>query len=93
MAVKWTKTALANLVAIVEYIEQDNPERARSFAQEIRKKTLSLEEFPALGRPGRILGTRELVVHENYIVPYRVRANNVEILRVRHVATRWPSRI
>lgn len=41
MAVKWTKTALANLVAIVEYIEQDNPERAKSFALEIQSKTNS----------------------------------------------------
>jgi toxin ParE1/3/4 len=90
MAVKWTKTALANLVAIVEYIEKDNAERANAFVQEIRAKTNSLAEFPCMGRPGRVIGTRELVIHPNYIVPYRIRGDDVEILRVRHVARQWP---
>lgn len=92
MAVKWTKTALANLVAIVEYIERDNAERATSFALEIQAKTNSLAEFPGMGRPGRVIGTRELVVHPNYIIPYRVRGDAVEILRVQHAARRWPKR-
>ena len=90
MAVKWTKRALANLVAIIEYIEKDNPERAKSFALEIQVKTNSLAEFPGIGRPGRVMGTRELVIHPNYVIPYRVRAGIVEILRVQHVARRWP---
>jgi toxin ParE1/3/4 len=90
MAVKWTKTALANLVAIVEYIEKDNAERAKSFALEIQKKTNNLAEFPSMGRPGRVFGTRELVIHPNYIIPYRMRGDDVEILRVQHVARRWP---
>lgn len=93
MAVKWTKTALANLVAIVEHIEQDNPERARSFALEIKSKANSLAEFPNIGRPGRVVGTRELVIHPNYIIPYRVRGKVVEILRVQQVARRWPKRL
>lgn len=90
MTVRWSKTALSNLAGIVEYIERDNFERAKSFAQEIREKTKVLEEFPGMGRPGRVLGTRELVVHENYIIPYRVRGGVVELLRVHHVAKRFP---
>lgn len=90
MAIKWTKTALANLVAIVEYIEKDNAERAKSFALEIQAKTSSLAEFPGMGRAGRVIGTRELVVHPNYIIPYRMRGDAVEILRVQHAARRWP---
>lgn len=93
MVVKWTKIALANLAAIVQYIERDNPERAHSFAQEIRTKTNALVEFPGMGRPGRVMGTRELVVHENYILPYRVRGGVVVIVRVHHVAQRWPNRL
>ncbi|MPQ55899.1 type II toxin-antitoxin system RelE/ParE family toxin [Duganella sp. FT27W] len=92
-AVRWTRTALANLVAIVEYIEQDSPERAKSFASEIRAQTNKLADFPELGRPGRVPGTRELVVHPHYIIPYRVRGNTIEILRVQHVARRWPRRL
>lgn len=90
MAVKWTKTALANLAAIVEYIAKDNSERAKSFVLEIQAKINSLAEFPGMGRPGRVIGTRELVIHPSYIIPYRMRGDVVEILRVQHVARRWP---
>ena len=45
------------------------------------------------GRPGRVLGTRELVIQGlPYIIPYRVRDNHVEILRVLHTARRWPGK-
>lgn len=93
MAVKWTKTALANLVAIAEHIGKDNTERAKSFVLEIRTKTDNLVDFPSIGRPGRVIGTRELVIHPNYIIPYRVRGDVVEILRVQHVAQRWPQHL
>jgi toxin ParE1/3/4 len=93
MAIRWTATALANLAAIVERIERDNPQRAKSFALEIRKKTEQLIEFPCMGRPGRVRGTRELVIHPNYIIPYRLCGAVVEILRVQHVARRWPRRL
>ena len=90
MDIRWTRTALANLEAIAEHIARDNPVRATSFVGEIRTKTERLAEFPALGRPGRVPGTRELVVHENYVVPYRVKDDMVQILRVHHVARLWP---
>ena len=90
MAVKWTKTALAKLSAIAEYIERDNPDRARTFVFDILAKTNNLIQFPGMGRPGRVLGTRELVIHSNYIIPYRVRGDVVEVLRVQHVARHWP---
>ena len=82
-----------NLVAIVSHIEKDNAERAKSFALEIQAKTNSLAKFPGIGRAGRVRGTRELVIHPNYIIPYRVRSNVVEILRIQHVARRWPKRL
>lgn len=91
MAVRWTKRALAALVAITAHIERDSPMRAKTFVQEIRHKTEMLANFPAIGRPGRVSGTRELVVHENYIVPYRVRGEHVDVITVQHVAKRWPA--
>ncbi len=42
--------------------------------------------FPNVGRAGRVLGTRELVVRKNYLLVYRMRAQKVEILNVYHVA-------
>lgn len=90
MTVKWTKTALKNLGLIADYIAQDKSIRAKTFVREIRGKTNLLADFPGMGRPGRIIGTRELVVHKNYIVVYRVRDGQVEIIRIYHVAKLWP---
>ena len=49
-----------------------------------------MTQFPAIGRPDRVPGTRELVVHENYVLPYRVKDDIVQIIRVHHVARLWP---
>ncbi len=52
-----------------------------------------LADFPAMGRPGRVGGTRELVVPGTpYIIPYRVRKEKIEVLRVFHAARKWPKR-
>ena len=86
MEIRWTRKALENLDQIAAYIAQDNPLRASSFIGEIRAKTELLAAFPGLGRPGRVPGTRELVVHENYLVHYRVKENTLQIIRVQHAA-------
>ncbi len=53
-----------------------------------------LSRHVALGRPGRVLGTRELVIRNlPYIIPYRVRDNHIEILRVLHIFRRWPGKL
>lgn len=88
--IRWTRKALENLDQIAAYIAQDNPTRASSFIGEIKAKTELLATFPGLGRPGRVPGTRELVVHANYVVPYRVKDNTAQIIRVQHVARLWP---
>lgn len=92
MEIRWTRRALENLDAIAAYIALDNPSRAASFISEIKDKTALLAGFPAIGRPGRVPGTRELVVHENYVLPYRVKDAVVQIIRVQHVARLWPQR-
>ena len=89
MELRWTRKALENLDQIASYIGQDNPTRARSFVGEIKENTELLLAFPALGRPGRVPGTRELVVHENYVVPYRVKDDTVQIIRMQHLARLW----
>ena len=86
MVVKWLLRAISNLASIADYIAEDNPTRAKSFVQEIREKSNLLAEFPSVGRAGRVSGTRELIVHKNYILTYRVKAKRVEILRVHQVA-------
>jgi len=90
--VKWLETALRNLNLEAEYIARDSPSAAARPVQSIFDAVKQLEDFPAIGRPGRVPGTRELVVTGTpYIVPYRVRLGHVEILRVFHGARRWPN--
>ena len=91
----WRPMAEADLDNIIDHIAQDNPTRAEEFGQELRTKTLPLAQHPKLGRtgrPGLPAFVRELVVHRNYIVYYRVltRTRTVEILRVKHAAQQTP---
>ena len=95
MEVRWLTTALRNLDHEAEFVGKDNPEAARVLVRRIHEAVMNLKIHPALGRPGRIPGTRELVVPgTRYIVPYRVRPrlNRVEILRVFHTSRRLPER-
>lgn len=86
MALKWTRTALRNLDDIAAFIAADKPADATRFVQELRIATEKLLSFPGLGRAGRVPGTRELVLHTNYLAIYRVKAGEVEILRIHHAA-------
>jgi toxin ParE1/3/4 len=87
MRVRWLRAALANLNAEAEYIAQDNPAAATRTVAAIVKASQHLKTHPTLGRPGRVPGTRELLVPRTpYIVPYRVRGHAVELLRVFHAS-------
>lgn len=86
MALKWTRTALRSVDDIAGFIAQDNPTRATSFVRELKDAVTKLQVHPGMGRAGRVPGTRELVLHKNYIAIYRVRGDDVEILRLHHVA-------
>lgn len=92
MQVRWLKSALRNLGDEAEYIAQDDPQAAARVVILIEDAVAMLSEHPALGRPGRVPGTRELVVVGTpYLVPYRVREARIDILRVFHGRRRWPS--
>ena len=92
MTVRWTSSALRDLEAIGDYVAKDKPAAARRLVGDIFDRTSLLAQHPDAGRPGRVAGTRELVVTGTpYIVPYRVRDGEVEILAVFHWARRPPS--
>ena len=75
----------------MEYIAQEDPGAAAKVYAHIRERVAALAEQPGLGRPGRIFGTRELVIEKYpYIVPYRIEDNEVQILRVFHTSRRPP---
>ena len=86
MLLKWTKTALRSVDEIAGDIAKDNPKRATSFVVELQEEVTKLQVHPGMGRAGRVPGTRELVLHKNYIAIYRVRGDGVEILRLHHAA-------
>jgi addiction module RelE/StbE family toxin len=90
--VRWLRAALKDLDERAAYIAVDNPAAARRLVATLLRAINHLAEHPALGRPGRIAGTRELVIPP-YIIPYRVRRNAVEVLRIFHGAQRWPDKL
>ena len=92
MRLRWTKRAERDLDAIASYIGHDSPAAAvRVILELIDRVEANLTKHPAIGRAGRVLGTRELVIGElPYVVPYRVRERDIEILRVLHTSRRWP---
>ena len=95
MEIKWLRKALKNLEQETEYIAKDDPQAARLVVQRIHYTVYLLKDDPSLGYPGRLLGTRELVIPKTrYIVPYRVRPRlqRIEILRVFHASRKLPER-
>ena len=93
MRVVWTGTARRDLAGIREYITADSPEAARRVSQRIRDAVRKLARYPHLGRPGRVPGTRELVIPGTpYLVPYTVHRDQLAILAVLHGAQEWPKK-
>jgi plasmid stabilization system protein ParE len=93
MRVRWLRKALRNLDDEASYIAVDDVNAARLVVARVLDAVAMLEQQPALGRPGRVPGTRELVVRKTrYLVPYRVRGDVIEILRVFHTSRRPPEK-
>jgi addiction module RelE/StbE family toxin len=94
MALRWLNVALADLRAIKDYISEENPEAANRVVACIRSETSILLKQPNVGRVGRIADTRELVVSQYpYIVAYRERNGEVQILAIVHTSRRWPDQL
>lgn len=93
MKTKWVRLALNDLLEIEKYISNDNPQAAKNVVSLIWEATKLLEDHPHIGRPGRVSGTRELVIPDTpFIIPYRVVSHEIQILRVIHGARKWPKK-
>jgi toxin ParE1/3/4 len=91
MNVIWSPRAIRHLVAIREFIEKDSDGNAAAIATRILDAIEVLRTQPQMGRPGRLAGTRELVVSGTpNIVPYRVRRERLELLAVFDGRGQWP---
>ncbi|MEL6061616.1 MULTISPECIES: type II toxin-antitoxin system RelE/ParE family toxin [unclassified Methylobacterium] len=89
-ALVWTLEALQDRDAIYDDIEADNPAAAIALDRRFTEKAARLVDHPALGRRGRVAGTREMIVHRRYIIVYKVDDSVVRILRVLHAALQGP---
>ena len=94
MTVVWSPRAIGHLAALRNYIARENPGAAARTATTLLAAVDRLAELPNLGRPGRLSGTREVVVPgTRYVIPYRVRGERLEIIAVFHGRQRWPQRV
>ncbi len=91
---RWTRIALADMAEAYDFIAADEPAAATRVLRCVDDAIALLRRFPDMGRPGRVKGTRELVVVGTpFVVPYRVKGDRVEILAVLHGSRRWPERL
>lgn len=84
--------ALADRDSIMDYIAQDNPTAAVGLDDDFEAKAEQARQRPTLYRTGRVKGTREIVVRQNYVMVYRIEdeGGTVAMLRVLHAAQKWP---
>ena len=94
MIVVWSRRAIGHLAHLRAYIARDNPDAAARTATTLLAAVDRLAAFPNVGHPGRVSGTRELVIPgTRYVLPYRVRGESLEIIAVFHGRQRWPKRL
>ena len=94
MKIVWSPRAIRHLTELREYIEKDNPDAVQRLATRILDSVELLEGHPRLGRPGRVTGTRELVIPDTpYIIPYRIRGERLDLVAVFHGRQKWPTRL
>jgi addiction module RelE/StbE family toxin len=98
MRVRWTDPAHTDFLQILGYVARDNPAAAAGVGQRLLSAVDVIAAQPRLGRPGRIAGTRELVIPRlPYVAIYRIvdlaqaATNQVEVLRILHGARQWPA--
>lgn len=93
MRLHWLEDALRSRYEQLDYIARDSPAAAVQLDERIERDTERLLTHPRLGRRGRKRGTRELVIsHFPFIVVYRVKRSEIEVLRILHGAQRYPSK-
>ena len=91
MSIRWLPQAQRNRLEQLEYIAQDNPLAAINQDEEIERQINMLLAHPQMGRPGRVTGTRELVISGTpFVVIYRLQEQSIEVLRLLHSAQQWP---
>ncbi len=90
MKLLWSPRSERELAAIVAYIAEDNRGAALELDFHITSSAKNLLDYPKQGKPGRVEGTRELIVHKHYILVYEIVGDELQILSVLHTSRQWP---
>ena len=90
MKVIWTPEAEQDRDNVWSYISADNPKAAAQMDVLFSDSVARLVDFPKMGKPGTIAGTRELIPHESYRIVYEIEGETVWILTLVHTARQWP---
>ena len=90
LPVEWKLAARLDLIEIIDYIAQENPQAAEKMKRLLDEAAERLGEMPYINRRGRVAGTREKIAHRNYIIVYRITSDKVEILNIVHSRKNYP---
>ncbi|MBI9112278.1 type II toxin-antitoxin system RelE/ParE family toxin [Maridesulfovibrio ferrireducens] len=90
LQIHWKEDARKDLLSILGFIGEDNPEAARKLKLDLEARVDGLLEFPKAYKAGRVAGTREMVLSANYIVVYAESSDQIIILRILHAARMYP---
>jgi len=91
LSIRWLPQAQSNRLEQLEFIARDNPLAAINQDEEIERQINMLLAHPKMGRPGRVTGTRELVISSTpFVVIYRLQGQSIDVLRLLHSAQQWP---
>lgn len=91
MRVIWSPQSMEDRKQIYAIIFDYNAEAAEAMDVLFEAQARRLLAHPNLGRPGRVLGTRELVVHKHYILVYVQREHSIGIVTLLHTSRQYPS--
>ena len=90
MLIEWRPDARVALAEILSYIAERNLNAAFALGEEIERAASALPQHPYLYRHGKVAGPREMVVHPNYVVVYRVTTSAIEVVNVLHSRQQYP---
>jgi toxin ParE1/3/4 len=94
VTILWSRRAIGHLTHLRSYVARDNPKAANRIAGTLLAAVERLAELPHLGRPGRVAGTRELVVPGTpHVIPYRLRGDRLEVIAVFHARQKWQKQL
>jgi toxin ParE1/3/4 len=94
MKIVWSPRAIRHLIHLRAYIQKDSEQNTALIAPRILQAVELIQTQPEMGRAGRVLGTRELIIPDTpYLIPYRVRRDRLELIAVFHGRQKWPAKL